>query len=70
MSTPSLQKQVRAAVDLTPRYNDVGGKIPQFKPTSLWYTLLWTTDEDTGDKTNKGRKAKGLDVWFIQLCQW
>lgn len=56
MSTPTLQKQwVRAAVDLTQMYNDVEGKISKPKPTSLWHTLTWTTDQNKGDKSKKGK---------------
>ena len=58
MSTPTLQKQwVRAVVDLTQMYNDVGGKISKSKLTPLWYTLTRTTDENKGDKSKK-RKGK------------
>lgn len=58
MSSPTLQKQwVRAVVDLTQTYNDVGGKISKPKPTSLWYTLTGTTNENKDD-TSKQRKGK------------
>lgn len=72
MCTSTLHKQrVSTTVDLSQRYNDVGGRISKPKPTSLCYTLTWTTDKDKGDsKREKGRKAQGLVIWFIRSPRW